>query len=154
MMIDEDSLVFSTQNGLFRSPTVAREALSRVSVNTSTKLTLVAFTVAKPFLAAFPLHGGHPETLAEPHSQTELESDGWRLAGFDVVDNWSSYSAIFGCGVSVWTSERLRIGKKLNQNGLFDSLTLAEEFNLEIDELIPPHAPFFIGGVMVKDIIV
>jgi hypothetical protein len=85
--------------------------------------------------------------------EEELQSQGWQLRGFDVVDLDGLISGLKGCGYGepMWSQLRSHFGDSLNEMGLFTAPSVASQFaevrGLEIRE----HAPFIVVGVLTRE---
>ena len=85
-------------------------------------------------------------------TEEELQSRGWQLMGFDIVDLNGLISGLKGCGYvePTWSQLRNYFGSALNEVGLFRDCLMAFQFadvrGLQIQE----HAPFVVVGVLVQ----
>lgn len=73
----------------------------------------------------------------------------WELVGYDVCDE-VGYSGLTNCA-PYDVSERIRHARKwapmLNSLHLFDELSCASDFRMEVNVLVPEHAPFLVHRV-------
>lgn len=79
------------------------------------------------------------ETPSEPHIQ---------LLGFDVCDEWL-LSGLMNCGMGASDQATLRqkYAGKINLHGLFDEYETASNYSLDVNKIIPEHAPFFPASI-------
>lgn len=83
-------------------------------------------------------------------SEEELQSQGWRFMGLDVLDLDGLISGLKGCGYvePMWSQLRNRFADSLNEVGLFTEASIASTF-AEVRGLeIRKHAPFVVVGVL------
>ena len=115
----------------------------------TTGLISVCITSAETNLIALNARFG-PGYFDSPCDEEDLLYEGWRLAGFDVVDLNGLISGLKGCRYvePTWSQLRGFFGGALNDLGLFGDCETAFHFaevqGLEIRE----HAPFTVVGVL------
>ena len=124
------------------------DACRKRSISTS-GLVPVCITTAESNLIALAGAFG-PGYFGSPPEEEELLSNGWRLAGFDVVDLHGLVSGLKGCGYvePTWSQLREFFGGALNENGLFGDCQTASQFGEVRGLQIRPHAPFVVVGVL------
>lgn len=84
---------------------------------------------------------GDEETPSGSHVQ---------LLGFDVCDEWL-LSGLMNCGMDASDQAALRqkYAGKINLHGLFDDYETASNYSLDVNKIIPEHAPFFPASIFI-----
>jgi hypothetical protein len=85
-------------------------------------------------------------------TEEELQSRGWQLMGFDVVDLFRLSSGLKGCGYTepTWSQLRGYFSGALNEVGLFSDCIVASQFAEVRGLQLPAHAPFIVVGILVQ----
>jgi hypothetical protein len=78
----------------------------------------------------------------------------WTLLGYDVADPWL-VSGLSNCGYSPGerTKFRPQWEDKINEYHLFDDAAVAHSFALATNQRVPEHAPFFVYGLFIQDVV-
>jgi hypothetical protein len=94
----------------------------------------------------------HLSSAPQPDAKLLFASRGWVSIGFDVVDRYAAYSAIYNFDwTSADTPDNVKIrNTKLNKFGLIDDLDTAASLLEHLDRLLPGHAYFFPCQVFVQ----
>lgn len=94
------------------------------------------------------VRGRDAEVIGITEGDEPMPGEEWTLLGWDIADR-RLLSGISNCGKDAeeWRPVRQRWVAEVNDHNLFTDYSSADEVRLEIDRLVPEHAPFTVYGV-------